>query len=303
MIHADMSAMRGFRRPAGQFAASRGVSQVGGLLEPLIHRFQASPDGVARLIPIEFVRKDQAPRRDTRDDDPRQESVARRESQIAGRFPTAAARVMERRLGIVGQRIAGFRLRASEVEGHDGRNALVEHAGDGRRIAAACDGSQQRDLVVVNARLSQQQINAAAQVPGELADQAFARQMQLDAVVIAKIVILPTHAKLFGIVGGRRKWMRAPLAVPELIHHQHQATQAGPGHAHILQFTVRFGCMMAVTDQDAGHGLPGRYRAIKVGGNPQPRPAVEDDIVDRQAVAADGPCDMHLQRQGFARQE
>src|SRR5688572_9816021 len=69
--------------------------------------FEPLPNGIALAVPGEFVAVNQLARRDAADNDPRLEAKAvGGVRQVASRFPTAAAGVVEPLLRVVRQRIA-----------------------------------------------------------------------------------------------------------------------------------------------------------------------------------------------------
>jgi hypothetical protein len=105
-------------------------------------------------------------------------------------------------------------------------------------VAAARYGAEQDDALLVDARPGHQQIDAAHQVPRHPTDQLVADQVQLHAGVVAEVVILPAGAERPRIVRGAAERVLPALAVAELVHHQHQAAEPGPGDAHVLKLAL-----------------------------------------------------------------
>ena len=89
--------------------------------------------------------------------------------------------------------------------------------------------------------------------------------------------------------------MLPPLAVPQLIHDEHQASLLGPGNSHVLQFALRLRRVMAVAEQNARHRLPRLGRFVKISRHQQSWPALEDEIFDLVAIAAKCAGDSFVQ--------
>jgi hypothetical protein len=77
----------------------------------------------------------------------------------------------------------------------------------------------------------------------------------------------------------------APLAMPQLIHHQHQTTRSSPGHAHVLQLALCFGIVVAVAKKDSRHRVTPGFRKIHISGHQQPWPALENQVLDPKSLA------------------
>ena len=137
---------------------------------------------------------DQMARGRAGDDHPVEEIVAPAQSQAARRVPVGPAEEVETPFGVLGERVASFRLRPAEIERHAAGDATIESGRDGGRVAAAGDRAEQDDPLRVDALPREQQVDAAHQVPGHPAHQAVAQELQLHSAVVPEIVVLPTSS-------------------------------------------------------------------------------------------------------------
>ena len=80
--------------------------------------------------------------------------------------------------------------------------------------------------------------------------------------------------------------MLAAFAVAKRIHDQHQAAQAGPGHAHVLQLALRLGIVMAGDDEEARHLVAERVREVEIGRGGEARPGFENEVLGAEAFAS-----------------
>src|SRR5262249_42469520 len=134
MFWPDVVAMRVPRPRATDASFAVCLGEVPGLAVEAVDRFQSAPYRVVLPVPGEFVGVHEPPRRNGADDDPRSETIARREPQVSRRFPASSAKIIERLLGVGWQWINGFRLRPTEIEGNDGGDPRVERPCHGRWI-------------------------------------------------------------------------------------------------------------------------------------------------------------------------
>src|SRR6516165_1329830 len=95
--------------------------------------------------------------------------------------------------------------------------------------------------------------------------------------------------------------MLAALAVAQLIHHQYQAAQPGPGHAHVLKFALAFGVVMAVANENARHQLVRFGRLIKIGGSYNTGPGFENQVFNPEAIPLQSARDPNLEIFGNGR--
>ena len=305
MQRADVRAMCvGDGLAADRAAAERAAELVAGFVESE-DRVEPLPDRIARFIPAELVGIDESARRDRADHRPRHEAVAGRQSEVSRRFPTAAAGVVERRLGIVGQRETILGLVAAVVERHDRREASIEGSGDSGRIAASGDRAEQNEFAWIDARSPRDERRAGHDVADHPTHQAFADERQLHPRVVPKVVVLPRRTILTRVLllGGER--VRPSFAVTELVHHQHDRAAPRERHPHPLQFALRLRRVMAVDDQDARHFFPRGSRRVDVGRDPHAGARLKRDVLDPIAVAVDSTGRVkraRLSRQGIERE-
>jgi hypothetical protein len=99
------------------------------------------------------------------------------------------------------------------------------------------------------------------------AHQALARQVQLQAIVIAEVIVLAREGKIFGKILRAAEGMLAPLAVPQVIGHEHRAAAASPGRPHVLQLPLRLGAVVTVRQQNARHRRERLVRQVQIGGH------------------------------------
>ena len=221
-------------------------------------------------------------------DDPGQEAVAGRVAQPAGGIPVTAAGVGKSLLRFLGKRIGGLRFRAAEVERSHGRHPRIERRRHRGNIAAPRDRSQDDDLLLVHSRMGHQDIDAAHRVQDHPAHQAFADQVELNAGIRPRIVILPGPIELAGITFGVGKRMLPALAVAELVRHEHDTTEFCPVDPHVLKLGLALGLVKAVDEKQAGHRGGWFRRPIEVRRDRQPRPALEYQVIDAITIAFDG---------------
>jgi len=79
--------------------------------------------------------------------------------------------------------------------------------------------------------------------------------------------------------------MLPALAVAELVRHQHQAALPGPGHAHVLQFGLRLGIVVAGDNEQPRDRLAGLRGEIAVRRHDEPRPVLENDVLHNESVS------------------
>jgi hypothetical protein len=63
--------------------------------------------------------------------------------------------------------------------------------------------------------------------------------------------------------------MLAPLAVAEVIGDEHCAAGPRPGHAHVLEFALLLGVVVAVREENTGQRLARLGGQVEIGGNPE----------------------------------
>src|SRR5262249_21042632 len=187
--------------------------------------------------------------------------------------------------GSGGKRLLRLRLRAAEVEGGHYLNARIQRPGHRHRVAAARHAAEHRNSLRINARLLQEHIDAAHQVPYHPADQAFADQVQLHAFVVPEVIILPANAEWTGKRRSIDERMLPPFAVAGHVGNDDYAALPGPADAHVLQFALRFRVVVTMADDDAGHGVAVLLGQVAICGNHKPRPRFKDDILDDETVA------------------
>src|SRR5579864_7945834 len=90
-----------------------------------------------------------------------------------------------------------------------------------------------------------------------------------------------------------------PLTVTNQVHHQDCASCARPKYAHILQFKLRLGCVQAVSNHDAWHAVFRVAWKIEIGGYPESRLCLIDEVLSTVAIAAKFFDDSSLERQTF----
>ena len=220
-------------------------------------------------------------RRDRPDDVEVGEAAGRAAAQAAGAFPVAVAEPREVAVGVPDY--ARFRLPASEVEGHDARDAWIECGRYACGIAAAGHRTHQNDAVLVDARLLKQHIDAAQEVPRHPAHEAVADARELQVRVEPEEVILATHAVRLVEVHRGVEVVVAAFAVAELIGHEYRGARAGPRHAHVLQFAVGLRSVVGVCEDDARHLLRRLRGKVEVRAHPEPRSRFIHDVVNREA--------------------
>jgi hypothetical protein len=281
----DVVAVRRLRRSAREPAAAVGGGQ------PVVRRVPAPdppeprPDRVGRPVPRELVCVHQPARRRRAHDHPRQEAVAGRQAEVAGRFPTAPADVVEGLLGVGRQRISGLGLGPAEVERDHGREPGVQRRGDRGRVAASGHRPQQDEPTAVHPGPRQQHVGAPADVVRHPADQALADQMQLHPGVVAEPVVLPPHAERARERRGVGEGMGAAFAVAGHVRDDDRASGPRPKDAHVLQLRLRLGVVVAVDDDQPGGGLRGGGgRTVEVGRHDQAGAALEDQVLDHHAL-------------------
>src|SRR5262245_2582126 len=109
--------------------------------------------------------------------------------------------------------------------------------------------------------------------------------MQLNPGVVTEMIVFPSNSEGTSIVFLGSKRMLAPLTMAKLIHDQHQTPPSRPRHTHILQLALRLGIVMAVTNEDTGHGVATWFWNVQVGSHKQPWPALEDQVFDPKSLA------------------
>ena len=292
---ADVVAVARLRWPARYVSSAMHGCQMIACIIPAVNPLESRPHGIALAVPGELVSIDEGARRDRADDQPRQKAVAGRQTQIARRFPAAAAGIVKSSLGIGWQRIDRFGLSAAEIEGNGRRDAPVQRRRHRGRIAASRHRAQQNDPLPVDTRPRQQQVHAALEVPDHPAYETVADQLQLQSGVVAEVIILPADAERLGVRGRLGERMLAALAVTELIRDEHQTARSRPEDAHVLQLTLRLRIVMAVADEDARHRLRRWNGRIQIGRHDRSGPAHIDKVVDLVSLAAQRPRNPHLQ--------
>src|SRR5262249_6138705 len=100
VLRADVVAMGALRRLARKSAAACRECQVCAGIVKAVDGVQPAQDRVMFLVPGEFVGINQPPRRGAADDEPGEEAVTRRATEIPGGFPATSACVVERNLRV-----------------------------------------------------------------------------------------------------------------------------------------------------------------------------------------------------------
>ena len=233
---ADVRAVRVLRpRRATHFAGAVGEAESVLRVVEAVDLLQPRPGGVELRVPLELVGVDERPGGDAANDDVMGEAAGGAAAQAARALPVALAEPGEVAVRVLGG--ARLRLPAAEVERHQARNPRVERRGHAGRVAAAGHRPEQDDPVLVDGRLLQQHVDAAHQVPRHPAHQRLADDRQLQRGVVAEVVVLARRAEGLGVVLLGAEVVLPPLAVAEVVGHEHGTPGPCPRHARGFALT------------------------------------------------------------------
>ena len=83
--------------------------------------------------------------------------------------------------------------------------------------------------------------------------------------------------------------------MPQHVVHEYQATRASPQSAHVLKLAMLLWRVVGMANQQARHRLARLGGHVQIGSDPQPGPALEDEVVHAESVALRRPNDLQAE--------
>src|SRR5262249_53588708 len=80
--------------------------------------------------------------------------------------------------------------------------------------------------------------------------------------------------------------MLPAFAMAEHVGNQHEASLPSPEYAHVLQFPLGLGIVMAVDNDETRYRLVGLCRDVQIRGYVNVGSALVNDVLDREAIAS-----------------